>query len=799
MKEIEDYLAGEFKKSKEIIEAGRLSLAGVTKLFEASFFDKPYAGWPYEWGQSDPKPPAKPSISTLAMCIAAVNELLTYWRRHEGEQISHETIKTLEAHKTQSFETILNTVPKGWVSSTFGKNDIFTASWVACLIDDKTNTDTQRVLTEIICRPLLNSGFENDSLLAGPDNKSNTAGAHALPLLRLVGAAAALQKQCPTFVGGHEFYRQRGSWKLRKKSADGATIKTVQDVIENGKKLVGRWFEQTLDRQLAFERFKNARFDAAELVFCLKGAIQTGSLTRDQKVFTDVLEVVRQAQARSVYWRPYRPMVSTPQGMVLLPISVEVANCLLWLLFEPDWPFDKAELFANYRDTLDKYFQWQESQRYPKHDGPQREKAHGWHSENAYETDRIHIWTTSQVAIFLIHYLNAVETDIKAKLLSKSGFTLKRSNDIQIKWDELIAFDEGIVNNIKTKLETHFINPRLSADRPVVSPMNSLLLHGPPGTAKTTVAQAVASRLGWPLVYLTPSDFLYHGEQMVEAAARQIFNVLTELTEVVIFFDEIDRLILDRDLADYGKQGEIFQFMTPSMLAKLTDLSDAKKSIFIIATNFAERIDKAIKRPGRIDLPLLCLPYNLKARTRAIAQVIQKIMKPINNGKDVSFTPEQQSKILEIAKKTTLTTHPELKRLIGNVAFMLNIRDVNFLSEVLDGADQSAMNMVRSLSPASIDKRLQPPPDEKTPEAYLPPPEPLMEKIGQLLVEAEVEKSGDIKDRVLTTWDRLVKAVNQPSDLRLLRLYLSEWIEQETIEWKPDEVFKMPLLQSTVP
>ena len=58
----------------------------------------------------------------------------------------------------------------------------------------------------------------------------------------------------------------------------------------------------------------------------------------------------------------------------------------------------------------------------------------------------------------------------------------------------------------------------------------------------------------------------------------------------------------------YHKQGDAFQFMTPSMLVKLKDLRNAEQTIFIVATNYYERIDPAARRVGRVDHRYLVMP-----------------------------------------------------------------------------------------------------------------------------------------------------------------------------------------------
>ena len=55
---------------------------------------------------------------------------------------------------------------------------------------------------------------------------------------------------------------------------------------------------------------------------------------------------------------------------------------------------------------------------------------------------------------------------------------------------------------------------------------SALLFYGPPGTAKTTLASAIAAELGWPLVTITPSDFVREGIEQTDRRAREIFDDL---------------------------------------------------------------------------------------------------------------------------------------------------------------------------------------------------------------------------------------------------------------------------------
>ena len=217
----------------------------------------------------------------------------------------------------------------------------------------------------------------------------------------------------------------------------------------------------------------------------------------------------------------------------------------------------------------------------------------------------------------------------------------------------------------------------------VRDPNFSMLLYGPPGTGKTTFAQSLADAVGFDFINVTQSDFTRTGESGVEERAQQLFKALMVQSDAVILFDEIDRLLLDRESDRYGTQSDMFQFMTPSMLTKLADLRDKKRCIFIIATNYAARIDAAIKRPGRIDVQLLLLPPDSIKRKQIIDSCLKdlKVRNPA-----VNWVPDV---VQAVADATPLYVFKELQHLVGRMvekkAAAMNTGDIeDTLSEVLD-------------------------------------------------------------------------------------------------------------------
>jgi SpoVK/Ycf46/Vps4 family AAA+-type ATPase len=59
------------------------------------------------------------------------------------------------------------------------------------------------------------------------------------------------------------------------------------------------------------------------------------------------------------------------------------------------------------------------------------------------------------------------------------------------------------------------------------------------------------------------------------------------------------------------------------MLTKLNDLRSRKRLIFILATNYAYRIDPAVRRTGRVDQNYLLLPNDLVSRKRIISEALK--------------------------------------------------------------------------------------------------------------------------------------------------------------------------------
>lgn len=141
----------------------------------------------------------------------------------------------------------------------------------------------------------------------------------------------------------------------------------------------------------------------------------------------------------------------------------------------------------------------------------------------------------------------------------------------------------------------------------------SAILFGPPGTAKTTVVEAIARRLGFGFVTIDTSSFLQDGMANVASRISHVFEKLLELEDVVVLFDEVEEFMLDRSNPALTMESRM---LTTAMLTKLADLRGARKVAFFVATNRLTALDAAATRVGRFDMQLFVGTPNLPARMK---------------------------------------------------------------------------------------------------------------------------------------------------------------------------------------
>lgn len=133
-----------------------------------------------------------------------------------------------------------------------------------------------------------------------------------------------------------------------------------------------------------------------------------------------------------------------------------------------------------------------------------------------------------------------------------------------------------------------------------LDPRHRVMLAGPPGNGKTTLAEAIAYALGVPFMTIRYDAVIdsYLGE--TSARLRRVFD-FARSTPCVLFLDEFDALGKER--GDIHETGEIKRVVS-SLLLQMDDLPSY--TVIVCASNHPELLDRAVWRRFqlRLELPM---------------------------------------------------------------------------------------------------------------------------------------------------------------------------------------------------
>jgi chaperone BCS1 len=122
------------------------------------------------------------------------------------------------------------------------------------------------------------------------------------------------------------------------------------------------------------------------------------------------------------------------------------------------------------------------------------------------------------------------------------------------------------------------------------------LLHGPPGTGKSSLVQAIASELGYGICILNLADGVVTDDRL-----GHLLNALPERT--ILLLEDIDAVSIDgqQSPAQHG----MGRLTLSGLLNALDGVGSSEERLVFMTTNHYDSLAPVLIRPGRIDVKML--------------------------------------------------------------------------------------------------------------------------------------------------------------------------------------------------
>jgi len=463
--------------------------------------------------------------------------------------------------------------------------------------------------------------------------------------------------------------------------------KTLEELITKAENIAQRvhrvanpirqYIKTVIRREFAVATSPSASaFDAGELVFA---ATAYGTMTdwKPSELLDRACHLLRDALPESGRVVTRRPLHSSQHGYRLIPIGCEMTRCLAQLFQKTNYEIDPVIVKRMLNIFEDNPIL---------HSNKKGKEMIGWNFENSPHPNKPSVWVTAIAVLALDRIVRMLNSRINNTILKHFDVYRPDKPHIDRTLNNLIYGDFGFslhdfyglreevykkLCSIPISLElmrAHVMRASLPKNyvdaRNTPNPVFSVILYGPPGTGKTTLAEATALSAQVPVVNLSPNDLLVQGQQLIEGRARDVFDALSMLTQVIIILDEFEP-ILERRVSDEStsspaaaklvtpgepagahapaEMAEVttdisqraltqiaahtkslsqvaaqlegmnqqvdpqLRFLVAGMLPRLLRLHDlAKKQsvAYCLATNHLVKIDDAAKRTGRFDFTI---------------------------------------------------------------------------------------------------------------------------------------------------------------------------------------------------
>lgn len=158
-----------------------------------------------------------------------------------------------------------------------------------------------------------------------------------------------------------------------------------------------------------------------------------------------------------------------------------------------------------------------------------------------------------------------------------------------------VVLDRGIKERIVADIQEFIGSHQWYTDRGVPY-RRGYLLYGPPGTGKSSFIQALAGHLDYGIAIINLSERGLTDDKLNHLLTKIPPRTLVLLEDVDAAYNNRKKVEVD------GYAGANVTFS--GLLNGLDGVASAEERILFLTTNHIERLDEALIRPGRVDLPI---------------------------------------------------------------------------------------------------------------------------------------------------------------------------------------------------
>lgn len=185
--------------------------------------------------------------------------------------------------------------------------------------------------------------------------------------------------------------------------------------------------------------------------------------------------------------------------------------------------------------------------------------------------------------------------------------------------------DLGGVGSVVKQFSELLTIPLMCPSVSSVQGVRGILIHGPPGCGKTTIAKAIAASYGVNFIDVSAPSIVSGMSGESEKALRECFEQAKTAAPCLLFLDEIDAITPKRESASREMEKRIVAQLATLMDGLDPSQNDGKPVIVLAATNRPDSLDPALRRGGRFDKEINMNVPNENAREQILLALTRKI------------------------------------------------------------------------------------------------------------------------------------------------------------------------------